>query len=663
MKKKLYAILERLGLKQKFEDKSLTQEEFNTLVAEYQKEYQTTIEQDLQAEQAVLEQTKLQETLNTIHGVIASVAPEVVESEENAGGENHGATMEGVIASINNLGQELKKMAKSPAEDVAEQTVTVSPVSINGFGNTPEYLFGIEHPMFDMKKRWNQIAAAPRNYPSMVAADEEVDGRAFNQELRAYGRSLQQRMSYLVENKLIGDLKALATGEFSNNYSGLASANLGDQFIIRRQDALIARILAKRDLTQYFPVVYGIQDRAVLINAFFGEVSQGYQPGEVYKGGMEIEPNVGYVDDAMIKIKWGPMKEIERMYIGYLNREGSDPIKWTMIEFQLLNSLLTAQIEQNKRRMRGIYVKPETGVAGSYLNAGTGIMYTLLRYVHENKLKTFDDVSYNSYTNATFLAAVQAFVSAIKSKITEDMDIDNHVLYLNKNHQDWWIKNIRSTYHVDTDFTGTSQWLNRVPDTDVNIIWLPYMGQSTLMFMAEPGNIQFLEYVPGEMLSVKMEQQMEMVRAWSTWKEGCGAPFTGRVFATKALMDANDYKFQQIFLNKPAKLLAAGATTIDGTAGRWFITAANESATALTGITNAKAGVAYCIECGSTTNKTTIAKSGNFTGITAAYTPTAVGDYIMVILNSDGKFSELERCVGGVRTINQTLQPNVPGGR
>lgn len=663
MKKKLYAILERLGLKQKFEDKSLTQEEFKALVAEYQKEYHTTIEEDLQAEQAVQEQTRLQETLNTIHSVIASVAPEAVKSEGNAGGENHDATMEGVIASINNLGQELKKMAKTPAEDVPEHVVTVSPVSINGFGNTPEYLFGIEHPMFDMKKRWNQIAAAPRKYPSMIAADEEIDGRAFNQEVRAYGRSLQQRMAYLVENKLIGDLKALATGEFSNNYDGLASANLGDQFIIRRQDALIARVLAIRDLTQYFPVVYGIQDRAVLMNAFFGEVSQGYQAGEVYKGGMEIEALVGYVDDAMIKIKWGPMKEIERMYIGYLNREGSDPIKWTMIEFQLLNSLLKAQQEQNKRRMRGIYVKPETGVAGSYLNAGTGIMYTLLRYIHENKLKTFDDVSYNSYTNATFLAAVQAFVSAIKSKITEDMDIDNHVLYLNKNHQDWWIKDIRSTYHVDTDFTGTSQWLNRVPDTDVNIIWLPYMGQSTLMFMAEPGNIQFLEYVPGEMLAVKMEQQMEMVRAWSTWKEGCGAAFTGRVFSTKALMDANDYEFQQIFLNKPAKLLAAGATTIDGAAGRWFITAANESATALTGITNAKAGVAYCIECGSTTNKTTIAKSGNFANITAAYTPTAVGDYIMVILRSDGKFAELERCVGGVRTINQTLQPNVPGGR
>ena len=35
----------------------------------------------------------------------------------------------------------------------------------------------------------------------------------------------------------------------------------------------------------------------------------------------------------------------------------------------------------------------------------------------------------------------------------------------------------------------------------------------------------------------------------------------------------------------------------------------------------------------------------------------------MVILNSEGKFLELERREGGVRTINKELQPNIPGAR
>ena len=375
---------------------------------------------------------------------------------------------------------------------------------------------------------------------------------------------------------------------------------------------------------------------------------------------MKIENHYGYVDDAMIKMEWGPMKEIERKYIGYLNKEGSDPIKWSMIEYQLLNTLRAAQVEQNKRRMRGIYVKPDKGVAGSYLNAATGVLYTLLRYVHQYDIKPHNESTYRTYTQATFLPAVQEFIADVRASITEDMDLDNHVVYLNKNHQAWWIKNVRSTYGKDTDFTGPMGALSVVPDTTMRIIWLPYLGQTPFMMLHEPGNIQFLEFVPGEMLSVKMQENMEQVRAWSVWKEGTSASFTGRRFSTKDEMDKNNYEWQQIFIN----LFAATITDkVDGNNGFWQITDSTTTLTTITDIENAKAGVAYCIECGDKTKLPKITNSGKFDSITAAFTATAVGDYIMVILGSDGKFRELERCVGGKRTINKELQPNVPGAR
>ena len=111
MKKKLYAILERLGFKQKFEDKSLSQEEFNVLVAEYQKEYKTTIEEDIQAEKSASEQNHMQETLNMIHAAIAAVAPEAANpAQENA-------TTEDVVKAINNLGASLQRLAAEPEKD------------------------------------------------------------------------------------------------------------------------------------------------------------------------------------------------------------------------------------------------------------------------------------------------------------------------------------------------------------------------------------------------------------------------------------------------------------------------------------------------------------------------------------------------------------------
>lgn len=663
-KEKLKSVLDLLQLGKKFEDKTLSQEEFNSIVAEYQKKYQTTLNDDLAAEQAAKQTAKqaaeFQQMLNTIQSVIKGVDPASNEGEAPEGEQpQNNATLEGILESLNGMRSDFRALAKKPEEDKPAQTITVSPVSINGFCNTPKYLFGVEHPMFSMQDRWNKIAANPRAAAALPEVDEQVDGVAFYKAAYGFAKSLKARYQYLQENKLL-DAPALAAGKYATNYEGVDKAGVGDQFIVLRQDALIARVLQLRDMTQYFPVAYGYQDRGLVFNAFFDEVSQAYQTGEVFKGGMKIENHMGYVDDAMIKMEWGPMKELERKYIGYLNKEGSDPIKWTMIEYQLLNTLTTAQVEQNKRRMRGIYVKPEAGVAGSYLNAGTGILYTLLRYVHQYDIKPHVDEDYRSYTQATMLAAVQEFLADVRSTVTEDMDIDQHVIYLNKNHQGWWIKNVRTTYGKDTDFTGPMGALNVVPDTTTHIIWLPYLGQLPFMMLHQPGNLQFLEYIPGEMLAMKMQEQMEQVRAWSTWKEGCSASFTGRRFDSRDAMDKNAYEWQQIFINLFAATIK---DKVDGNDGFWQVTGATTTADTITDIVNAKNGVAYCIEAGVKEHLPKIAKSGKFANISDAFTASKVGDYIMVIIGNDGNFRELERCVGGKRTINKELQPNVPGGR
>lgn len=662
-KAKLNKVLEKLGFVKKFENKSLTAEEYKTLCEEYQKEYQSTLMDDLAAENSAAEQAEHQKQINELYAIVSKANKSKDDDDDGKKNENsqQNVSFERLSAAVNTLAENMVKMANSTADDKPAAHVTAPSIPINGFGTNANYLFGIEHSMFDMKKRWNRIVANPEIVLASTP-NEETDGKAFRSEAMAFARSLQERYKYHQVRNELGNVKALASGQFSTNYSGVDNAGLGDQFVILRQDALIARILELRNLTEFFPVRYGVQDRDILFNAFFDEVSQGYQEGEIYKGGMQLESEMGYVDDAMIKVKFGPMKELERKYIAYLNKEGSDPIKWSMVEFCLLNLLKKAQDEQNQRRMRGIYVKPEAGQPSSYLNAGTGIWYTLLRYIHDYSIKPFANKSYNTYTSANMLDAVKEFITDVKTHLSEGMIIDNHVLYLNENHIDWWLANCRETYGKDQDFTGPNGYKNRVPDSTIQIKWLPYEGKSCWMFMDVPGNIQFVENLPGEMFAVKMEEQMETVRAWSTWKEGCGAAFTGRKFDSKAAMDANDYEFQQIFTNLPATIIGA---EINGANGFWQITDAATTATAIEDITNAKAGVAYCIEIGEddTKHQLTIAKSDKFANITAEWTPSQAGDYIMVILGKDEKFRELERRVGGKRTINKAVQPNVPGGR
>lgn len=666
-KENVQKILQKLGFAGSEESlKALTPDEWKQFFASYHEEFGTDFHTDMQAYQdeqrAVPDQAQINEAFSVLSGLI--------NPKQNVeGAAAHGVqdtkteqpTAQQVLDMAKAVSATFMAMGNHAADDVPMTTVAGSVVGFTGSGDREKFLFGIEHEFFSMDKPWNRFTANPRSDQRLE--DKKIVA-SFGAEVEAYSSSLAERYSYLQSHNQLNPEK-LAEGEFATDYSQVTGMKGGDQYLIRRQDAIIARVLSIRQLTQYFPVRYGIQDRDVIFNAFFGEVSQAYQVGEVYKGDMEIEPEMGYVDDAMIKMKFGPMKELERMYIGYLNREGSDPIKWSMIEYAIMGSLENAQREQNMRRMRGLYVKPETGVAGSYLNAGTGVLYTLIRLHHEHKLLLTDNVAYRTYDDANMLETVQEFYKEIMAKVTEDMSLDQHVMYLNENHKQWWIQNVREAYGQQQDFTGPNSYLNIIPDSSTNmrIIWLPYLGQLPFMMMQVPGNIQFLENLPGEMLAMQTEMQMEMVRGWSTWKEGCSPAFVGRNFSSADKLKENDYLWQQIFLNKPSVTLDADATTADASKGFWFISGTNTGEKKLTAINKAKKGVAYIVECGNKTNVTGIDKAGSFDSISEAWTPTAVGDYIMVMLNSQNKFIELERCTGGVRKVNKTAQPNVPGAR
>lgn len=661
-KEKLTKVLQKLNLVDKAKAKTLTHEEWQAIVNSYQEEFKVTLQEDLEAEQAShIQPVMTQEEMDRIQGILDGIVNP--HSENNNPQNSSSATAESIIQLAQSVNSLVNQMSNRAQEDIPTQVITTGTVTYTGNADRTKFLFGIDSPMFSMDKRWNKIAVNPAAAASLGSWDEETEGADFRRQTVAFSRSLQQRYLYLHENNML-DVKRLAAGEFATNYEGVNTAGVGNQHVVLRQDALIARVLNKRDLTLWFPVRYGVQDHDLVFNAFFSELSQAYQSGEIWKGDMKIENEMGHVDDVMIKMKFGPMKELERMYIAYLNKEGSDPIKWNMIEFCILNSLETAQVEQNKRRMRGIYVKPEEGKPGSYLNGSTGIIYTLIRYIHEYKILPHDDAAYRTYTSADMLEAVQEFVSDVTASCTEDMDLDNHVIYLNKLHQPWWIKNIRATYGKDTDFTGPDSYLNVVPDTKIHIRWLPYLGPMTLMFMDIPGNLQFIENVPGEMLSIKVKEDMELVKAWSTWKEGCAAAFTGRRFDSLESLQFNNYEWQQIFINKPSITVKADATTLDATKGFWFETSAgSEAAASITDITGAKAGVAYIIEAGGASNLSKVEKSGKFANITEAWTPTQAGDYLMVILGSDGNFRDMERRTGGVRKVNDKLQPNIPGVR
>lgn len=668
MKQKFQKVLEILGLVDKAKNQELSAEDWKKIAESYQKQFNSDFYADMaKTDETIRKAAAHDRALELLEnaagddgtpegdpastaaapGSDASKQPDLTAQVQKLADQNKGLKTE-----VQDLKTKVDTLSKETEPDKPNKTIDMK-IALRGGQHTAKHAFGIEHPMFDAGKRWNRILMTGAIPQEMPASDDDEN---FRKEVKSYGHQLAMRMQALHREGLLS-AKALDPKSDLVTYSDLTNAGLGEQYIVRRQDALIARILELPTVKNIFPLRYGVQDQELITNAFFGEFSQAYQEGEVFKGSVSLQPEKGYVDDAMMKTKFESLKWIERQYIGYLNSNGSDPVKWNMIEWMLINIATKLTKEQNERNVVGIYRTPRTGVPGHHLHSANGVVYSLIRYMNELKVLAFDAAGFATYDSTTILTVVENFVEEAKKYLPS---LAGFAIYLNANHKKWYANCYRTAYGTDLDFKGVD--LNQVIDEDVQIIWVPNMGQIKLMWMTQPGNIQTLEFLPGEMFKINFEQRLENVLAWSVWKEGVSAAFVGKRFTTIAALTANAYADQVLFINKPVTALADDATTCDGSANIWFKTIANTTADGeITDITSAKAGKAYLIECGSAANPQSVIKEDKFSEITADYVPTAIGDYLMVVYDEgNSKFYELERRVGGTRTINATMQPNLP---
>ena len=196
-----------------------------------------------------------------------------------------------------------KKMTTAILPDNSEKVEVV--VKLNGRGHIETHAFGIPDDMFATTLRCNRITVNPAL--ARTTEPTQADYAAFQAQVGSYGQRVRTRMQELHDQGLL--VTVAAAGDV--DYSGLANAGLGEQYVVRRTDALISRILNLPNPYAIYPLRYGVQDRELITNAFFGEFSQPYQEGEVFKGEFELKPEIGYVDDAMMKTIFKSMREAE----------------------------------------------------------------------------------------------------------------------------------------------------------------------------------------------------------------------------------------------------------------------------------------------------------------------------------------------------------------
>jgi len=203
---------------------------------------------------------------------------------------------------------------------------------------------------------------------------------------------------------------------------------------------------------------------------------------------------------------------------------------------------------------------------------------------------------------------------------------------------------------------------------NIRLVVVPNLGVSKRIVATLDGNFHTYEDGANEMYNFNIEQEDWNLKVWSNWKESIWANMVGKKYSSLAEIPT-DYSTQLIFCNDvdlPSTYfidMTANDTTPSVLYHKSIQSVANTAATAITAIDDAVTGDVVTIKCNNATNAITIAASGNFSLLTAAWTPD-LGDTITLKKRSDGKWIELSRdnaIVGATAFAADDATPDVAG--
>lgn len=430
----------------------------------------------------------------------------------------------------------------------------------------------------------------------------------------------------------------------SMDYDSLKS-DLGEYYRVRKQDRIQSFLLGLPSLEKIFPLESGYQDQAVLVNLFLeGDFSQaentiGSSFDNMLKGAYKFEPEVLTMYGVMFAHKFTDLKTLEKNWLGYLNREGSDTMKWSFIEYIMIETTKKLHNEREVRRVSGVRVNPTANTPGTALGASNGFRQFIKNQLALYKLRAFELGEWTDTTISDYIRRGTAMVP------TAVRDTGNLVLFLSPDALTAYHKNNETLYGLNQDYKPNQNYVKEYPNVAIEVV--PNMGESQRMVWTLRGNISLFEDTPGEMTKFNFEQQDWSLKVWSNWKESLWAYLVGKKYSSAEAIPT-DYSTQLIFCNDvdyPAAYylpMTANDTTPSVSKHTSLVSVANSQATAITDIDDAAVGQEIRIKCGSSTNAITIAASGKFSLLSAAWTP-SVDEVLVVKKRSDGKFIELSR--------------------
>lgn len=516
-----------------------------------------------------------------------------------------------------------------------------------------------------LNEKIQTLSALPENDPGKGAGHSAAPASAFNLddtqqlgglpgEFFALNRPYNLRAkAALLANE--GKMLAVAVPN-SVDYKTLQD-DLGAFYRTRWSDRLQSFLVELPTITKIFPTESGHQDLETLTNLWLGEFSQpdnsaNSEFDKVTKGSYEFGTETLRMYGVMFAHKFKSLKDLEKSWIGYLNREGSNPVKLSFIEYLLVETAKKLHNEREQRYINGVRKDPDPDVPGRAMEAADGI-YEYLR----KRVEGHTDFTPNGGTTGKTVYQIKPFnlpritagnigevfyqgTSMIPSVFRDTGKI---CLFIPSWMLPLYHKYNEAHYGQNIDYKAGITYVKEFPA--VKIVTLPNADNHHRIFWTIDGNIRTFDHVAGEMLRFTLEQQDWTVKVWSNWKESIQAEVVGYKYTDPLAMDGsrqliwcNDYDRPDTYFIEAAPDANPSALLHSS-----IVTVANSKEFEITDIADAQVGRLISLKCGVDGDKgVTIKKDGKFSLLSEAWTPKK-GDVITLMKRADGKFIEVSR--------------------
>jgi hypothetical protein len=195
---------------------------------------------------------------------------------------------------------------------------------------------------------------------------------------------------------LISGILATFILSFSKVPNGALSIDGVDVSAIRTQieeyfkyysKTIWVNILKGTDFEQYMKPIPGVRNRYVTTSSARGEFLQPWQKGWTPKLGVAIKPYVNTIYDIKMDTTLDNLHELYKTYLAFLNDENKTPDKFPIVKW-LFDYHIIPGITEELRAMsvKGVYVAPTPGMAGSSLSSANGVFTIIANEVADGNI-------------------------------------------------------------------------------------------------------------------------------------------------------------------------------------------------------------------------------------------------------------------------------------